>query len=539
VGISDPFGDTTRFVYDGAGRRIQKRGTGGLRTDYSYEAATGWLTNLTSYKSNGGPGSQFAYPYDEVGNRLQMTEGGSALTTYTYDALDRLASVDPPDEAVFPANGEKTWFAYDGAGNRTDFGPQSGGSFVSPHTTYTYHATLKHLQNIKVNGAISEIFTYDGNGYAESWTPPGEAPRTLGYDALGRLVSIGWGFEASYAYDPFGRRIEKTEEGETTRYQYDGVDVVAEYGATGLAATYVFGPGLDEVLKQQRGPTVAAYHTDGLGSVTAISEGATLRNSYRYDAFGTPVAQGGSTPLANAYTYTGRERDASGLYYYRARYYLPSAGRFLTPDPIGLEGGLNAYVYVGSNPVNYTDPFGLTAGSSFAPAAPVVFQAGFLSAPDDILQAASQGAALLGGAGQIGTGLALCSTVAACVAGAPLIALGVNNIQEGLSGQDGFLRNLAEGGARELGFSESTGSIAFSIADATTSIGGLLLRSVPKQGRIVLESGFRTQPIRLFRSIPSDFERNFNQLTKFAIGRELVLTGVGLFNTFRNSGSSP
>jgi hypothetical protein len=189
--------------------------------------------------------------------------------------------------------------------------------------------------------------------------------------------------------------------------------------------------------------------------------------------------------------------------------------------------------------VNYTDPFGLTAGSSFAPAAPVVFQAGFLSAPDDILQAASQGAALLGGAGQIGTGLALCSTVAACVAGAPLIALGVNNIQEGLSGQDGFLRNLAEGGARELGFSESTGSIAFSIADATTSIGGLLLRSVPKQGRIVLESGFRTQPIRLFRSIPSDFERNFNQLTKFAIGRELVLTGVGLFNTFRNSGSSP
>lgn len=144
----------------------------------------------------------------------------------------------------------------------------------------------------------------------------------------------------------------------------------------------------------------------------------------------------------------------------------------------------------------------------------------------------------MGGAGQIGTGLALCSTLAGCVAGAPLIALGVNNIQEGLSGQGGFLRNLAESGASQLGFSERTGSIAFSIADATTSIGGLL-RSVPKQGRIVLESGFRTQPIRLFRSIPSDLERNFNQLTKFAIGRELVLTGVGLFDTFRDSGSSP
>jgi RHS repeat-associated protein len=80
------------------------------------------------------------------------------------------------------------------------------------------------------------------------------------------------------------------------------------------------------------------------------------------------VAQTGTLP--NAYTYTGRELDASGLYYYRARYYLPSAGRFLTPDPIGLAGGLNAYAYVSSNPVNYTDPFGLFAGQAFGPAAP-------------------------------------------------------------------------------------------------------------------------------------------------------------------------
>jgi RHS repeat-associated protein len=84
------------------------------------------------------------------------------------------------------------------------------------------------------------------------------------------------------------------------------------------------------------------------------------------------VTTGGSQPLANAYTYTGRERDASGLDYYRARYYLPSAGRFLTPDPIGLQGGLNAYGYVGSNPVNFTDPFGLRAGAPLGPAGPRV-----------------------------------------------------------------------------------------------------------------------------------------------------------------------
>jgi RHS repeat-associated protein len=371
VGISDPFGDTTRFVYDGAGRRLQKLGTQGLRTEYGYDPGTGWLTGVTSYTDTNAIASAFAYgAHDDVGNRLAMTETSGASTSYGYDALNRLASVDPPDEALFPANGAETWFAYDGSGNRTDFGPKSGGAFVSPHTTYSY-GPLKRLTNIKRDGATVESFTYDVNGNAVSWTPPGAAyPRALGYDALGRMVSISAGFSASYAYDPFGRRIEKTEQGVTTRTQYDGLDVVAEYSETALTATYVFGPGIDEVLKLERGTTVAAYHTDGLGSVVAISEGGTLRNTYRYDAFGKAIDQGGSSPVANAYTYTGRELDGSGLYYYRARYYLPSAGRFLTPDPIGLAGGINAYAYVGSNPVNYTDPFGLMAGRALGAAAP-------------------------------------------------------------------------------------------------------------------------------------------------------------------------
>ncbi|WP_157835386.1 RHS repeat-associated core domain-containing protein, partial [Xanthomonas sp. SHU 166] len=59
------------------------------------------------------------------------------------------------------------------------------------------------------------------------------------------------------------------------------------------------------------------------------------------------------------YQYTGRERDASGLYYYRARYYAPSLGRFLSEDPIGLAGGVNPYAYVRGSPVVLTDPLGL------------------------------------------------------------------------------------------------------------------------------------------------------------------------------------
>ena len=52
--------------------------------------------------------------------------------------------------------------------------------------------------------------------------------------------------------------------------------------------------------------------------------------------------------------------EGTGLYYFKARVYAPSLGRFLEPDPIGFAGGLNLYAYVGGDPINFTDPTGLT-----------------------------------------------------------------------------------------------------------------------------------------------------------------------------------
>lgn len=68
--------------------------------------------------------------------------------------------------------------------------------------------------------------------------------------------------------------------------------------------------------------------------------------------------QGG---IKQPYTFTGREYDAeTGMYYYRARYYDPNSGRFISKDPIGFKGGdVNLYRYVGNNPINIIDPFGL------------------------------------------------------------------------------------------------------------------------------------------------------------------------------------
>ncbi len=66
------------------------------------------------------------------------------------------------------------------------------------------------------------------------------------------------------------------------------------------------------------------------------------------------------SPDTRTHSYTASEFDSeSGLYYYRARYYDPSAGRFLSEDPIELDGGVDFYVYVGNNPTNFVDPLGL------------------------------------------------------------------------------------------------------------------------------------------------------------------------------------
>jgi RHS repeat-associated protein len=82
-----------------------------------------------------------------------------------------------------------------------------------------------------------------------------------------------------------------------------------------------------------------------------------LKTQYIYDPFGRTTTTGDTS--TNSFQYTGRENDGTGLYFYRARYYAPDFGRFISTDPIGLRGGLNTYAYVDSNPLRWTDPLGL------------------------------------------------------------------------------------------------------------------------------------------------------------------------------------
>lgn len=104
------------------------------------------------------------------------------------------------------------------------------------------------------------------------------------------------------------------------------------------------------------------YQYDTIGSTVSLSDkDGNLKNKYAYDDFGN-LAVNSTETVANPFKYVGRfgvMTDTPDLLYMRARYYMPSVGRFINKDPIGLRGGMNLYGYVGGNPIGRIDPTGL------------------------------------------------------------------------------------------------------------------------------------------------------------------------------------
>jgi RHS repeat-associated protein len=148
---------------------------------------------------------------------------------------------------------------------------------------------------------------------------------------------------------------------EPTVYLYDGANSIEEVdNSSNILARYAQGLTIDQPLAEFRGSTTDYYEVDALGSVTSLSNGAgTIANTYAYDSFGNVTNFTGS--LSNPFRYTGREFDSeTSLYFNRARYYDQNAGRFVSEDPSEFFGGQNFYGYVGNDPINLTDPLGLT-----------------------------------------------------------------------------------------------------------------------------------------------------------------------------------
>jgi len=126
------------------------------------------------------------------------------------------------------------------------------------------------------------------------------------------------------------------------------------------------GGGIDEVFTRTDSVGTANFLGDALGSTVALTDGSgNLSNQYTYEPFGSASVTGS---VFNPYQYTGRENDATGLLFYRARYYDPNAGRFLSEDPIGFDGGENFYTYTRNSPVGFKDPLGLYTLAPHVPA---------------------------------------------------------------------------------------------------------------------------------------------------------------------------
>jgi RHS repeat-associated protein len=137
--------------------------------------------------------------------------------------------------------------------------------------------------------------------------------------------------------------------------------MVEQLNSSGTAtARYTQGLGIDEPLEVYEGGKSYYYHADGLGSIVALtkSTGTAANTYFGYNTFGGMPNP--SETVANPFRFTAREWDSeTSLYYYRARYYDSLFGRFISEDPIGMNGGVNAYRFEVNDPATLRDPRGL------------------------------------------------------------------------------------------------------------------------------------------------------------------------------------
>jgi len=224
------------------------------------------------------------------------------------------------------------------------------------------HQPRRHLRRSRKwsRGGPATIFAgnmieMDDDGDITSYT----------YDRENRLIEaeLPDSTTIEYEYGPNGDRFKRYDGTDTIYYVYDGEDVLMELDGSGtVEARYTHVSGgfsVDYPLMMRRGGENYFYMKDKLGSVVGLlDDEENVEVAYEYDAWGTIVAEVGS--LWNPYRFTAREWDPdTGLYYYRARTYKPETGRFMQIDHMGMVDGTDMFVYVGNDPVNGVDPFGL------------------------------------------------------------------------------------------------------------------------------------------------------------------------------------
>ncbi|XCN71144.1 MAG: RHS repeat-associated core domain-containing protein [Candidatus Electrothrix aestuarii] len=322
--------------------------SGALVTN-SYEPHRNLKTSVLN-KYNTTTISQYDYTHDNIGRRKTMTTSGDAFSIslpvppdqklvntgtytsvgYTANDLNQYTSVETNGAAASPA--------YDNDGGLTDDG------------TFTY--------------------TWNGENRLITITP--KTP-TVGEKKL------------AFLYDYMGRRARKIttawdgstwQADETCFFAYDGWNLIEELDGTGaVTASYVYGLDLSQSLQDAGGiggilarvdhgtDKVHLYFYDANGNVGQLIDTAdgSVVAAYEYAPFGGLTSVMGSYAEVNPFRFSSKYADdTTGLYYYGYRYYSPELGRWLSRDPVGEDGGLNLYGFVGNSPLVYFDPYGMS-----------------------------------------------------------------------------------------------------------------------------------------------------------------------------------
>jgi RHS repeat-associated protein len=406
--ISGVLKGTTSYKYDVLDRMIQvnQSGTGVAqkRVDMSYNAVSD-LTEIKRYGDLAGTQgiATSTYSYDALGRLTQLKHAQSATTLADYqlgydskNRLTQLKSKDGISNYSYDSNDQVTGvdhsyqkdetYSYDANGNRIDKGSKTNkNNQLQSDSNFDYHYD-------KQGNLIRKHAKGTGEETEYTWDYRNRLTQVV-VKRKGKIVE-----QVDYTYDVFDRRIAKAvdpdgegrAQAQTERFVYDGGHIALVFDGQGKQThRYLYGPQIDQVLADETVTGAVQWAlSDQQGSVRdVINNQGQLLNHIRYDSFGNITSQTNAN-VDFRFGYTGREFDGeTGLYYYRARYYDASIGRFISEDPMGFGAGdSNLYRYVGNSATNYTDPtgnfaFGWYAGVAASTLIPMTIAGALFSDP--------------------------------------------------------------------------------------------------------------------------------------------------------------
>lgn len=333
----------------------------GLVGNYTYDRLARPSTILL--KDGAATRMSLTYGYNRTGTVATVAGSVNSVTVneqYSYDPLRRLVN------ATVTSQGTSTtlWYEYDTLGNRMK---QSQNGIITRYNyTYTKNQLVRSTSTSTPSTIVAYSYEANGNLKGQNVTTSGTVKWVYGWDGSNRLLKVTKDgvTKGIYAYDGLGRLVESIESS-TAFLAYIGPATLFKNVSGSYSIDYLYAAGLRiATVDSSTGSynTVKYYHVDHLGSTrlaTSATKVVLFADSYQ------PFGQDNGTPTGSeTYKFTGKPWSSdTGLYYYGARWYDPSVGRFISPDPRGGRlsnpQSLNLYVYVLNNPLRFVDPTGL------------------------------------------------------------------------------------------------------------------------------------------------------------------------------------